>query len=167
MNDRAAVTVCGLLTIVLPERDRLPLKLALGHKSTAQAILNECAAREREVEAISVLDSAQTLLLQVCICFMRFREWLSSSMPALLDIFHSIVERLDGRLPSIPHLPITRCACSDCGVCYNRVFHFRQQTCLSLFSLLVFMFGLRIFRGLLRIKKRPLSSFVRSRRRLC
>lgn len=80
MYDRAVVTVRGLLTKWQLERDGLRNKLAASNKGTAQAVLNEDAARNSEL--VAACDSSFIALAQVRNCWHHFREWISVSCVA-------------------------------------------------------------------------------------
>lgn len=91
MFDRAVVTVCGMLWNVQRQSDSLRNDLVAARVVTAAAVRNQRAARAREAEALSAWDNVRTELTQVRNSFNHFREWLSSRMLALLNIFDSIV----------------------------------------------------------------------------
>lgn len=65
MDDRAAVTVRGVLTNVHRERNGLRNDLLAAREATAAAACNEDATRAREVEAVAAHDNGRTNLTQV------------------------------------------------------------------------------------------------------
>lgn len=94
MHDRAVVTASGLLVNMQCECDGLRNVFAAAREATAQAVCNGGAACAREAEVVPARDNARTELVQVRNCLTRFRKWVSSSLPALLNIFDSIVGKV-------------------------------------------------------------------------
>lgn len=82
-----------MLTNVQRECDILRNDLAATRVETAAVARNEGAACAREAEVVAARDNFRTKLTQARNSLICFLEWLSSGMPALLNIFDSILEQ--------------------------------------------------------------------------